>query len=707
VDFIFQGFDSSLPPWLFLLIFAGTVFLAWWSYSHIKGIRKTFRYILITLRSAAFFILLVLLLNPFFKKDTYYYQKPNILVMLDNSASTAIEKNNYQGKESYHNVLQQLNLDDSSRVHFTFYAIGNETGKSSPRKLTLHADQTDLSETIRKIDENQDNANAVVLVSDGIFTKGQNPVFDTKNIGIPIFSIGLGDTTSQKDILVNNVATNSTGYLHTKQVVNATISSKGIQGQSFQVQLKKGDKIIQTKTLTPDINNSSQDVAFELPLDTEGLQQFKITIPKLADEWTGANNTQLFSVDVQDAKQKVLSLAFEVHPDVKFVRSLLARDKNIALTSRTWLAGNRFAEGPLALDPDTLDLAIIQGYPRSGLSGQIKQMVSDIAQKVPLIIVATPLFSPQQFERDVTSLPVSVTGPWSYANVTIHPDAAPDGHPIMELPVVTYEQIPTISAPIEHLDNVAGPTELFSSTYQGKNTKKPVLIAQELGNKRQSLFTGFGWFRLDQSTNPQIRDFVEQLWLNTVSWTATDPKNKLLDVQPSQRSFTGSEPVVINAYLNNERGELESEATIDISISSDSMESHFYSMDNQGSGKYQLDLGTMPEGVYSFKATAKKGNREIDTQNGEFAVARSNAEFISTNRNDQLLRQLSSRTGGTYTPFDSVSGFWNQLNQRGLLDKTKEQETTFMYPYRNIAWFIAVLVLLCSEWILRKYLSLP
>ncbi|MGD8749755.1 MAG: hypothetical protein PVI44_14930, partial [Balneolaceae bacterium] len=92
---------------------------------------------------------------------------------------------------------------------------------------------------------------------------------------------------------------------------------------------------------------------------------------------------------------------------------------------------------------------------------------------------------------------------------------------------------------------------------------------------------------------------------------------------------------------------------------------------------------------------------------GEFAVAHSNAEFINTIRNARLLKQLSERTGGTYVPFDSVSGFWNKLDQRGLLEQKQQQETTFIYPYQSISWFIMMLIILGSEWILRKYLALP
>ncbi|MDZ7680318.1 MAG: hypothetical protein U5J63_01075 [Fodinibius sp.] len=324
-----------------------------------------------------------------------------------------------------------------------------------------------------------------------------------------------------------------------------------------------------------------------------------------------------------------------------------------------------------------------------------------------MIVEATPLFSARQFEQQVTSLPLTVTGQWDPVSVSPNPEVDATAHPIMELPTVTYDRIPTIMAPIQNLDNAPGATKLFSSSYQGNDTQKPIVTVQELGNKRRSFVSGFGWFRLNQDDNEQVRKFVQQLWLNIISWTATDPDNQLLDVQPAQTSFGGSESVVINAYLNNERGEIEADATIDVSISSDSLDSRFYSMENNGGGQYQLDLGTMPEGLYSFEATAKKGDRTLDTQRGEFAVARSNAEFLNINRNEQLLRQLSQRSGGEYVPFDSVDGFWNRLEQRGMLDRQQKVQTSYFYPHQHIGWFVLVLLLLCGEWIFRKYLSLP
>jgi len=707
VDFIFQGFQSSLPIWIYLLALVGTSALAWWSYRSIGGIRPLYRKILIGIRATVFFLLLLLLVNPFLKTEDTYYERPNISVMLDNSASTAIEKKQYRGTESYRQVLQTLNLGDSSEVNYDFWAIGSQTTPSNPQGLTFDAEQTNLSNGLQILQGNQSEASAAVLISDGVFTQGQNPAFEAQDLDMPVFTIGLGDTTFQQDVLVSSVSSNSTGYLNSTQPVTATIQAKGYQGESIPVELRKGDEVIDSQTIQPDIPNSSQEVTFQLPLETEGLQQYRIEVPALSGEWSKANNLQRFSVDVKDAKQQILSVAFEVHPDIKLVRSLLLADQNSQLTSRTWLRGDRFIEGSFSFDPDTLDLAIIHGFPQAGLPDAVQQQLQAVAQNVPTIIQETPLFSPEEFEQQISSLPVTVNGSWAPVPVALNPEVDATAHPIMELPPVTYDRMPTILAPIENLDNAPGATKLFSSSYQGNDTQKPILTVQELGNKRRSFVSGFGWFRLDQSDNSEVRDFVQQLWLNIISWTATDPDNQLLDVQPTQTSFGGSEPVIVNAYLNNERGEVEADATIDISISSDSLDNRFYSMENQGGGQYQLDLGTMPEGLYSFEATAQKGDRTIDSQSGEFAVARSNAEFLDINRNEQLLRQVAQRSGGEYVPFDSVDGFWNRLQERGLLDQQEQVQSSYFYPYQHIGWFILVLLLLCAEWIFRKYLSLP
>jgi hypothetical protein len=707
VDFIFQGFQASLPFWVYTLIFICTFLIAWWSYSNVKQIGRIYYYALVSLRSCVFFILLLLLVNPFFKAEDTYFEPANIIVVLDNSSSTQIEKRTYQGSKSYSELLQDLDFAEKSDINFQFFKIGSRIEQTKVGSLTFDQDQTDLSSAIETIRAKQNDTNAALLISDGIYTTGKNPIYETSDISIPVFSIGLGDTTFQKDVLVSSISTNSTGYLNSTQSVKTTINSKGFEGNSIPVHLKKGDEILSEKIIVPKIRNNSQEISFDLQLNQEGLQQYEIHIPTLSNEWTSANNTQRFTVDVQDAKQQILSLALEIHPDVRFVRSLLLKDKNSELINRTWLKGDDFIEGEFTSVTDSLDLAIIHGYPNAGLPAKIKEKLRGIADNIPLIVIASPRFNPQQFQQEITELPVDFTGSEQYGQIALRSVSETSEHPIRELPAITYDQLPNLMGPIKNMSTTSYANMLFSSTYRGEPIQTPVIITHELGNKRHIFVTAYNWFHLQQTQNPGIQAFANQLWQNMISWTATDPDNELLDIQPQQDSFSGTEPITIEGYLKNERGQNESEANITISIISDTLANRMYSMENRDDGNYRLSIPPLPEGIYTYEATAQKGDRILDTDRGEFSVSASNAEYIDINRNERLLKQIAENTGGEYMPFDSVDGFWNILEERQLLDRQQKVETNFCYLYQHIGWYILVIIFLCTEWVLRKYLSLP
>ncbi len=707
MEYIFQGFQTSLPFWVYTMIFICTFLITWWSYSNVKKIDRIYYYTLVSLRSCVYFILLLLLVNPFFKTEDIYFEPSNILVLLDNSASTQIEKKTYQGSKSYSELIQKLNFTEKSNINFQFFKIGSRVEQTKVDSLTFAEDQTDLSSGMEMIKAKQNESNAVLLISDGIYTTGKNPIYETSDISIPVFTIALGDTTFQKDILVSSISTNSTGYLNSTQNVKTTINSKGFKGNSVSVHIRKGNEILAEKVIVPKIKNSSQQVSFDLQLDKEGLQQYEIHIPALSDEWTSANNTQRFTVDVKDARQKILSLALEIHPDVRFVRSLLAKDENTDLVNRTWLKADSFIEGDFSFVTDSLDLAIIHGYPSAGLPARVKKKLKHISNNVPSIVIASPRFNSDQFQQEITELPIDFTGSRKYGKISLSPASETSEHPIRELPAITYNQLPDLVAPITNISSASYAQMLFSSTYRGKSIQTPVVVTQQLGNKRHLFVTAYNWYHYQQTQSPEVQAFGKQLWQNMISWTATNPDNQLLDIQTRQNSFSGSEPVIMEAYLRNERGQNESEANITISIISDTLADRMYSMENRDGGNYRLSIPPLPEGIYSYEATAKKGERTLDTKRGEFSVSASNAEYLNDNRNEQLLRKIAQNTGGIYVPFDSVNGFWNLLEEKELLERQEKVETNYFYLYQHIVWYILVVILLCSEWILRKYLSLP
>jgi len=708
VDINFQGFQSGIPIGVYAILLVISIGLAWWAYKDIRSINPWFRFSLITLRSIAFLILIALLINPFFKVENSHLVKPHIQVLLDNTRSVSIQKGNYNGVDSYRKVLDGLNLSDSSDVSYSFHALGSNIQPVRPGTLTYDQSETNLYNAIALLNKQSENTDAAILISDGIYTTGRDPSYLAGQLSMPVFTVGVGDTSEVKDLIVKNVVTNKVGYTRTEHPVEVTVLNDGFMNHEFQVQIRSAGEIIESQNVKPEESKSTQTLNFKIPLKKEGLRQFEVFIPKQQDEWTDANNSKPFSIDVRNNRQRILHLAFDIHPDVKTVRSILESDQNIQLSHRTWMGQDHFLEGPLPSSSDTLDLIILQGFPQPSIPQSIKTKVAHLIKDQAVVFIATPLTRFSSAGQDIRSLyPIGITGSVTPLQVNVEPAVDQKDHPIMELPEVQYDRMPLLEAPVRNVGLNPGSETLFKANYRGTETNAPLVAVEQIGNHRRAQINAFGFYKLQLSSNQPVHQFIDKLIYNIATWTATKPDNSLLKIEPSQKSFNGNDVVQLNAFLKNESGQQESNASVNVSISGPDMDSRLYSMSNNGNGQYNLRIGTLPKGVYHFEATAQKGDRTIDTHEGEFSVSGTNVEFVNTTRNDALLSRIALSSGGEYYNYQNASNLMQDLNSRGLLNQQKEIDSELFYPYQHAFWFVMVIILLASEWFLRKYLALP
>ena len=122
---------------------------------------------------------------------------------------------------------------------------------------------------------------------------------------------------------------------------------------------------------------------------------------------------------------------------------------------------------------------------------------------------------------------------------------------------------------------------------------------------------------------------------------------------------------------------------------------------NKSGNAYQLNIGELPAGEYSFKAQTRLG-AELFKKEGSFIVKPLISEKINTVANHQLLYQLSSNTNGKFLNF-------SQINELPSLIKNNQTIKPIMYSENstnqliNFKWIILVIVLLMAlEWYLRK-----
>ncbi|MFV1884998.1 MAG: hypothetical protein ACMZ7B_10960 [Balneola sp.] len=614
-----------------------------------------------------------------------------------------IEKGDYDGINSYIRVLDQLNPENNRNLDFEFFTIGSDSRQiPSPDSIKLQESETNFANAISQIQELEDDFDAAILISDGIITFGRNPSLQAANLSIPLYSIALGDTSRVRDITINNIISNPNGFTDTRHIVEVEVAQNGFLDEVISVQLRNSaGTILETEDIVFNGSESIKSTEFELELTEPGLQQYSIQITEKLGEWSSENNSGTVSIDVSDSKTRILHLSFEVHPDVKTLRSILEGDQNIELSTLTWLGGSRFVENSIP-DMNEMDLLILHGLPTSTFN------VPDLSgiSSIPTLYLHLPK------TRSIR------TGPFSEINlientgnqlfeVSLFPDAESTGHPIMELPEIGFQNISPVIGSLRSVSSFPDAIELFKSGFQGIETPNTVISVSERGSIRRATVSSWGWHKMYQSPIETEKAFVTQLFSNLATWTANDPDERRLKIKPVKQVFSLSDQVIINGNLNNESGEPEPEATIEFTLTPENGEELTANMSNEGNGVYKFESSSLSPGLYSYSATARKSGREIDSQSGEFLVQDSNSELINTVRNDELLRTLANETGGEFFVWNDLEDFWATLNSDDILQQKQELVESYIFPVRSFFWFILVLMLLGAEWIGRKYYSLP
>lgn len=711
MNLIFDGISSSYFLVFIVLLGAGCMALSWWTYRHVTTAGPASRAVLIGLRGAVFLLLLLLLLNPIFVFQQQQTLPSELGVVLDHSESATVEKPEYDGLASYRQVLDQLDdLQQRPGLELNIFAFDRTFFSADPDTLDFDGPATDIQHALTSFAERREDEQALILVTDGIYNRGLDPSHRASRFDVPIFTIGIGDTTRQSDVAVQNVNHNATAYTHSHTPVSASIRITGFPGRPIPVQLRRQGEVLQEQTIQTEREQAVQEVRFELELTEEGLQQYEIHVPEQEGEWTTENNSRLFEIDVRDDRIRVMLLSFDIHPDVRALRSILRRDRQIDLATRTWISGQEFVEGELPREPDTLDLFILQGFPGNRMPGALTEQVASMTRDRARLHIAGPDMSYGQLSSLYQGvLPISYdSSPPTSSQVHPAVHEQETNHPILEDLHEIPQQAPGLQGPVTGIGDAAGSERLLQAMDRGSVTDTPLLTVRSIGNYRVAALNAHDFFRWFLSDDDAVREYLIRLIDQTVKWTSTTPDDELLRVTPARQPFQETEPVVLNAFLQDESGVGEEQASIEVKITGEPLDDpRSYTMRHRNLGQYQLDMGPLPAGMYRFEAEAETNGRHMDTHTGDFTIGGSNLEMVDTRRNDDLLRYIAESSGGTFLTHSRSGVLSELLEEHELTGARTETTERQVMAYQHPLWFILVLVLLTTEWILRRFYALP
>ena len=664
--------------------------------------------ILVTLRVLALLVLCLIIFEPILNLSKKLTLEPSNLVFIDKSRSITID----DGTERTSKVKKIL--DDfsayTSESNLNFSTFGNsvtDVSADSLEEINFTDGSTNLQEIFNQVKRSDKNIASITLITDGVITSGSNPYYDAINLGIPVFTIGIGDTTQRKDVELKKVLHNDFLYTETPASIIATVHNKGFAGETITASLYEDNKFISKQTFNLS-DAGIQNISFDYQANTSGEKKLSIVLSNLEDEFTTANNKQVFYVNILSNKIKVLLLASSPSADVTFIKNSLARDENIEVNSIVQLSRDKFLDKLNYQILDSADVLFLIGFPSDATPDELlNRVIAKIKEdKISFFLTLSAGVSINKLTKLGSELPFTFSQNFARFR-EVQPNILPEQ---ISNPILQQSEKNLLDA-WNNLPPVLQPSLIFSSRIESKTlaqikfnnniVNSPLILSNNFNGKRSIAVLAKDIWKWKLQVAPKGLDLFDSFIVNSLRWLRASEDQKPVKIKTSKKIFSQGEKVEFIGEVFDESLNPISDAGIKIKISSNENK-YETDMQNVGPGLYEGSININETGDYSFSAEAITDSRILGKDNGSFNIGGIDVEMINPVMNYPLLNLLANETGGEYYFPDDYSQLLNRLKELKI-NSSKEKVVTSEINLWSNTWMLMIAILLFSlEWFIRK-----
>jgi hypothetical protein len=201
-------------------------------------------------------------------------------------------------------------------------------------RLEARAPSTAIGDAVRDVIQRKRGQPlaGIVLMTDGANNSGSQPqdaALLARQEGVPLYTYGVG-ITSPRDIILQNLFAPDITFVNDELPVTVRVRGQGLNGETADLQLKLGEQIVATKTISFS-NDSEQVVAVKFTPQTLGEFDLTAQIDARPDETVKDNNSRTQRLKVIDAKIKVLLVDQAPRWEFRYLQAMLLRDRRVDL----------------------------------------------------------------------------------------------------------------------------------------------------------------------------------------------------------------------------------------------------------------------------------------------------------------------------------------------------------------------------------------
>lgn len=659
---------------------------------------------LIILRSITFLIFTFLLLKPKFSWTQYNYNNLDWNLYIDNSVSIS-----YHPLLSFQTIKSELEQIIYSIIKKdAFYNLFSFSGNIKKIKNTESFDSsgssTDIGKVLNHIELNQDNLAGAVIISDGQNNNGINPKSLIKNIKVPVYTLGIGETKPLIDLSIESVDAPTVAVKGENVNIKATINSYGNLDEKVNVVLYSGKKMIGSKFLNISGQGSRNEARFIFTPLNLGENEYIVKVSSLSEEINIDNNQQKFLISVLKDHYKVALITGAPSFNTIVIKEYITNYPRVELDHYV-LSKNGYAPSLKLFWSTPYQLIIFDNYPIDVLKSKTQKIYSKkiTSEKASLLWIIgqnitsesaqslTPFFHLDYVDENINSDKNS----WYFTEDIINSSIIQGS--LTNQKSNFADIFPPITTPYKFN---AKHKKVNPIAYHESDEVIPVIFMGDVKNIRSIVWTSndFSTVKYNISSNNNFRD----IWSNLFSWLLKTGGDRNLYFRLNKESYQQGEEILITGSSIQDNLSINNQAFI--TIMHDSMEVNSFELRfNPESNRWEGNFWAPKPGNYNYKIVINDGSSEPMEQIGKFIVEKSQIELNQVSLNLPLLTNISNGTGAEYYSWESRSVLVDKI--KSVKNKTKIDKSVVLSENKWV--MIILIILLTIEWVFRKRIGLP
>ncbi len=737
IESVEWGFAAWGRPLLWFGIPLGILLAALCYWRTTEGLTPKARVFLGILRGSAVCCLVILAAGIVCRIDIIRAERPELLILVDDSASMKLEQGDRSREQLGADVLRPggplaaLTSAYRVRVKMTSAVLGRD----GTRALTQ-----DLAEALARASAGRGGRlpGQVLLISDGIQTSSTELSAAAQRAGAPISALAYGDGRQDKDARIHTAVVPPFVYHQDRVVVTSEVRSFGMAGQAELrlAHLRGGTETVaavERFALLPD--ETPVPVRLEFNAKHVGLQQYRLHLVPADGELSTDNNDLIFNLDVRPERIRVLFVEGKAGWEYRYAKRAFERDPAVDFYGLLRVPPDEwFYQGaPKRPDGKPVLRNSKHGFPNSPeemryfdvlILGDLERKIFEQAHRFDLVtgfvqerggglatIGGYSVYTAGHYAGTALAklLPVRLDREQKKHLINrfkVQLTAQGLMHPIMQLESdparneKAWSGLPWVEGGNAWRRLKPSATRLLNHpSLRTSLGPRPIAAVWQCGRGRvfSSALDGTWHWSTARETEA---DYHQRFWGLLVRWLAGDTRERRGNAMILETMICEvGRPVNLAVALRDAASQAITDAKVQYEIipPNSPPEIAYAAVTLAAPGRYGLNLVPEHPGAYTVKATCRLADGKNRKYSLKFAVNPSRAEIMNVRPDEEALRRLTKASGGNLAPIGDAASLVLPETP-----KTTRSERLSIRLWQAPGLALLLLLALVFEWFLRK-----